>query len=291
MNIKNIKYLILTIIIVFIGILPVKADILDFSKLGSAKITLKESIEKTPIEGAEITLYQIAEAKEVNYNLTFELLENLNECNIDLSDLKDSNLIKNLEECIKDKELPIRTILTDENGIANFEELKLGLYLVKETNKVKGYSNIDSFIIMIPENIDNTWIYDIEATPKTDIIRVMDLTVKKVWNNVSYNTPNSVTIELYKGEDLIDTVILNEENKWIYTWTDIEKSDEYSVLETNVPENYIDTYRQEDNTFIVTNTKKLVQTGSLSWISQLLSLLGIVFIIIGIIYKKRNNYE
>jgi len=236
MNIKNIKYLILTIIIAFIGILPVKADILDFSKLGSAKITLKESIEKTPIEGAEITLYQIAEAKEVNYNLTFELLENLNECNIDLSDLKDSNLIKNLEECIKDKELPIRTILTDENGIANFEELKLGLYLVKETNKVKGYSNIDSFIIMIPENIDNTWIYDIEATPKTDIIRVMDLTVKKVWNNVSYNTPNSVTIELYKGEELIDTVILNEENKWTYTWIDIEKSDKYSVKEINVPE-------------------------------------------------------
>lgn len=291
MNIKNIKYLILTIVIVFIGIIPVKADILDFSKLGSVKITLKESNEQTPIEGAELTLYQIAEVKEVNYNLTYQLLENLNECNVDLSNLDDQNLISDLEDCLKDKELPIRTNLTNKDGISNFEELKLGLYLVKQTNKVKGYSNIDSFLIAIPTLDDNTWIYDLESTPKTDIIRVMDLSVKKVWNNVSYNNPDSVTIELYKDEELIDTVILNEENKWTYTWTDIEKSDKYNVKEINVPENYIDTYRQEDNLFIVTNTKKLVQTGSMNFLSPLLSVLGIIFIIIGIISKKRNIYE
>lgn len=47
---------------------------------------------------------------------------------------------------------------------------------------------------MIPSEIDNKWIYDIESEPKTDIIRTIDLSVKKVWNTTKTNNNDSISI-------------------------------------------------------------------------------------------------
>ena len=176
-------------------------------------------------------------------------------------------------------------------GIVEFNNLDLGLYLVKQTNKVEGYSNIDSFLVTIPKEIDNKWTYEINANPKTDIIRLMDITVEKKWDMVNDNTPEKVTIQLLKKAEIIDTIILNKENNWIYTWKQIEASDEYSVKEINIPAGYTDTYRQVENKFIVTNTKTLVQTGQNILLIEILTILGLSLIVLGIFLDKRKNYE
>ena len=119
----------------------------------------------------------------------------------------------------------------------------------------------------------------------------MDITVEKKWDMVNNNTPNNVTIQLLKKDEIIDTIILNKENNWTYTWKQIEASDEYSVKEINIPAGYTDTYRQIENKFIVTNTKTLVQTGQNIFLIELLSVTGLIFITIGLIYNKRKNYE
>ena len=219
--------------------------------------------------------------------------ENLDSCEADLTDLSNEDLVNQLESCIKNNELPTRTKKTDTEGKIMFDELRLGLYLIKQTNEVEGYSNIDPFLVMVPEAEDNTWNYDIKAKPKTDIIRVMDITVEKIWNNSSNleNHPDSITIELYKDKELIDTINLNKENKWQYTWKRITLSDEYSVKEINIPIGYTATYRQENNKFIVTNTKTLIQTGTNIIAIELLSALGIILILLGLIVEKRKKYE
>lgn len=294
---NKIKYFIIFIMLLILSNQTVLANtnnnIIDFSKTGTVEITLKESSDNTPITGAEITIYQIANATSKNNNLVFVYHENITDCESDLSNLENENLSKEIDKCIKNINLPSQTNKTNDEGIVIFDELRLGLYLVKQTNKVEGYSNITSFLVAIPQVQDNKWTYDINAIPKTDIIRIMDLSVKKVWNDSTNleTHPKSVTIELYKGTELIDTIILDEDNNWIYTWKDIEKSDEYSVKEINIPEGYTDNYRQEGNNFIVTNTKILVQTGTNLLAIELLAALGIIFIIIGIICEKRKKYE
>lgn len=293
MSTQKIKYLIILCLLFISNILPVKADTLDFTRPGTIELTLKESQEQTPIKDLEITIIEVATAKSENYNLVFNYHENIDSCEADLSDLSNENLTSEIEKCIKNIELPSQTKLTDSEGKILFDELRLGLYLVKQSNEVEGYSNIDSFLVMIPEVEDNIWKYDIKAKPKTDIIRVMDVIVEKVWNNSSNleNHPKSITIELYKGEELIDTINLSEENNWQHTWKKIPKSDEYKVLEVNIPTGYTATYRQENNKFIVTNTKTLVQTGTNIIAIELLAALGIILILLGFICEKRKKYE
>lgn len=297
MTTKKIKYFLTLITLLLLTSNQVLANtnnnIVDFSKTGTVSITLKENLEQNPIVGAEITIVEIAEATTENNNLAFIYHKNITDCKADLSNLKNENLVNEISKCITNIELPSQTKLTDQTGVVVFDELRLGLYLVKQTNKVEGYSNIDEFLVMIPKVENNSWIYNIEAKPKTDITRIMDLTVEKVWNDSSKleNHPQNVTIELYKGNKLIDTIDLNEDNNWTYTWKDIEKSDEYSIKEINIPAGYTANYRQEENKFIVTNTKTLVQTGTNILTIELLATLGLLFLLIGIICEKRKKYE
>ena len=290
---KRIKYFLIFIILLSVGNKKVLANdnIVDFNKLGTINITLNESKEDKPIKDANLTIYKIATVTEKDNNLYYQYQENITNCNADLTNLLNEELSKEINKCIENLELTSITKTTNNEGFIKFDNLQLGLYLVKQTNKVEGYSNIDPFLVAIPKEENNIWIYDIKATPKTVIIRLMDVIVEKKWDVISSSTrPNEVTIELLKDKEVIDTIILNDENNWTYTWHQIEESDLYSVKEKNVPDGYTDTYRQLGNKFIVTNTKTLVQTGQNILIIELLAISGLILVITGFIINKRKTY-
>ena len=294
---KNLSKIFLMVIVSIFFVFPKvnaseNTNIVDFTKKGSITITLEDLEDNLPINNAEISLYKIADATNESNHLKFTYTKELSNCKVSLNNLEDKSLTTSLYKCIKEDTPSLKEISNDQ-GIVNFTNLDLGLYLVKQTNKVEGYSKIDSFLVAIPKEENNIWIYDIEATPKTDIIRIMDLTVEKVWNssNKLEIHPKSITVELYKGTELIDTITLNEENNWTHTWKEIEKSDEYKVKEINIPDGYTDTYRQEENKFIITNTKTLVQTGFNNTITGLLTILVLTFIVAVIIFENGINHE
>lgn len=265
--------------------------IVDFSKNGSINITLKEN-DINAISSAEITIYHVATVTSKDNKLVYTYNEAIKDCQGNLNDLTDESLTDEINKCITNVSLPSQSKLTNNEGRIDFKNLELGLYLVRQTNNVEGYSNIEPFLVNIPKEIDNKWVYDIKAEPKTDIIRLMDITVLKKWDIVgSENTPLSVTIELLKGDEVVDTINLNNDNNWTHTWKQIPLSDEYSVKEINIPDQYTPTYRQEGNQFIVTNTKTLVQTGQNMFIIEMLSIIGLLLIVTGIIYDKRKKYE
>lgn len=259
----------------------------DFTRKGSIEITLKVGNVEA-VKGVELSVYHIANATEENNNLKFIYTEKYKDCTVILDDLTDPNLTKELEKYINDKVANYNDI-TDENGMATYNDLDLGLYLVKQTNKVKGYSNIDSFLVMLPNVEDNKWIYNIKATPKTDIYREIDLTVNKVWNSKGNSIPNEVTISLLKDNKVIDTVILNKNNNWTYTWKDLEKSDKYKVKEINIPKGYTATYQNDGYIYTVTNTDTLANTGQYFYSIIICATLGMLFILFGFINCNKEN--
>ena len=294
--IKAIKYLTLFIVSFFLNMNIVNASdndyVIDFNSKGSISVTLKETEGTNAIEGAEISLYHVASVSTENNKLIYTYNNEFKMCEADLSDLTNESLTDEINKCITNSSVTGQSKITNKDGNVKFENLELGLYLVKQTNNVIGYSNIDPFMVSIPENIENKWVYDIKAEPKTDIIRLMDVIVEKKWDSLNGDkTPKYVTIELLKGNEVIDTITLNKDNNWTYTWIQIPESDEYSVKEKNVPIGYTDTYRQEGNKFIVTNTKTLVKTGQNTLIIGILAGLGLVSIIFGIVWDKRQKYE
>lgn len=294
---KRIKIILLSILMLYsTNIYALEGNTIDFNSKGSIEITLNEKTDNEKIEGAEILLYKVADAKSENHNLMFEYIDELKSCNASLNDLETKSKSEEIEKCINENIKSLKQI-TDINGTVKYNDLDLGLYLVKQNNIVEGFSKIDSFLVMIPKITDNKWIYDIKSTPKTDIIRVIDINVKKVWNTSTSNTndsiklPRSIEVELLLNDKVIDTVKLSKYNNWSYTWEDLAKSEEYTIKEINVPKGYTPSYQKDNNTFIVTNTSTLVQTGQMLWIVMLLIITGITFIIISIIYDRKTNEQ
>ena len=122
--------------------------------------------------------------------------------------IKFKELSKYLNKCIENLELSSITKTTNKDGFVKFDNLQLGLYLVKQTNKVEGYSNIDPFLVAIPKEENNMWIYDIKATPKTDVIRLIDIIVEKKWDTINNTGDLNYflinTSELVPGNYFID---------------------------------------------------------------------------------------
>ena len=286
---KRMKYFIITMLFFFFSTTLVNAsNIIDFSKRGSIEITLYENENNRGIEDVEVTIYQVASVINKDYNLSFDFVNGFDKCGIELDNLSDNNLVNKTYNCLKEDTPNLRKT-TDLEGKIVFDDLELGIYLIVQTNKIKGYSTFEPFFVVIPEYKDNNWNYDVIAKPKTDIYREFDLKVVKVWNSISANLPKSVTIQLYKSDKLIDTVVLNDDNDWYYTWTNIEKSDEYSVKEINVPSGYTPSYKYIDNVFTITNTDLLPKTGQTYFPIIILLSLGVIFILLGFIQLKRDN--
>ncbi len=124
----------------------------------------------------------------------------------------------------------------------------------------------------------------------------IELTVVKEWSGDEDNLsdrPESVGITLYDGPDAVETVILSAANNWTYTWSDLSANGEWSVLEVEIPEGYTPSYEKDGSIVTVTNTATLIQTGQLNWPIPVLSVLGLILILIGVIFllKKKKKDE
>lgn len=281
-------------------ILNVNADaktnnLVDFNKKGLLEITLSEKEDNSKISGAEITIYKVADAKEKDHNLVFQYVDNF-KCSASLDNLESKELTNEINKCINDNTTSFKKV-TNKEGKVTFDNLDLGLYIVKQTNKVKGYSQISPYLISIPKVLNNEWTYNIVSKPKTEILKLIDLSVTKVWNtknsnkNDKNNLPSYIEVALLKDEIEIDRVLLNSANDWKYTWEDMAKSDGYSVKEVKVPKGYTVSYQEIENGFIITNTTSLVQTGQLTYLVLIIGGLGLVLTISGILYNKKVNNE
>ncbi len=143
------------------------------------------------------------------------------------------------------------------------------------------------------------------------------LTVKKVWEgDDGEDRPKEVTIELWSGNTLYETVVLSRENGWSYTWTDLPEHSDWRIREKNVPSGYEVSYSVSGTIITVTNTATtdipdepvpgnpgpgtpgeppLIQTGQLNWPIPVLAGLGVVLLLVGFVLvnakRKPNEKE
>ena len=266
------------------------SNTVDFSQKGVISVTLKT--EDTAVSGAELTAYRVADAESKDSNLTFTFTEPFADFGGTPEELQSAEDSERLAEYVKENGISGTKAVTDSSGCAVFEDLPLGLYLVAQTKSAEGFSDCSPFLVSLPIEEDGVWVYEADATPKTDVEQLVDITVKKVWNdgNDPSSRPDSVTVNLYRDSVLLDTVILNSENNWSYTWQALPKSDGYSVEEESVS-GYAASYSQSGSVFTVTNTPKLVQTGQLNWPIPVLAVCGVGLFAVGwgLVFLKRKK--
>lgn len=270
--------------------MTVFAQDVDLNRLGSISVTLTDPSNKKPITGAELSLYYVATVGlNDNNNLSYAFTEAFADCG---AALNDPTLVTALDAYVKGHSVAADRCSTDTNGTLTFANLPLGLYFVKQTNTVKSYTPCTSFLVTVPNDSAEGYVYDVNASPKTDVLKITNITVKKAWNtDVSTKKPGSVTVQLLKDGAVIETASLNGKNNWQTTYRDMPVSDGYSIRETNIPKGYTATYSQKGDTFTVTNTATLAQTGQLIWPIPMLAIAGVGLIAVGTVVLRKTRDE
>ena len=257
---------------------------------GSISVTLTDKKQNEAIVGAELSVYYVATVvMDTDGNLIYNYTDNFKQFDTLIDDIE---LATKLDVYVSQHSIPSTKITTNIDGTALCNNLPLGLYFIKQTGTVEGFAPCTPFLVTVPNEIDGEYLYDVNASPKTEVAKLVSITIKKVWNtDKSTEAADSVTVQLLKNGNVVKTAILNAQNNWQITYADMPESDTYSIKEVNIPKGFTATYKQEGYIFTVTNTSTLIQTGQLMWPIPVLASGGMILIAVGIVLlqKKRKT--
>ena len=152
------------------------------------------------------------------------------------------------------------TVLNENNAwshtftdLPQFENGKEIAYSVKEVDVPKDYTD------NVEIGTDGNFTLTNSHTPAT-----VEKSVTKVWddnNNQDGIRPTEIKVQLYaNGTPVGNETVLNEDNAWSYTFTELpqfenSKEIEYTVKEINIPNGYINHITIDENgNIVVTNT-------------------------------------
>jgi len=277
------------IAVLFIA-LPITAyaQDLDFSQRGSIRVTLLEKSGASPVVGAELSIYHVATvALNSTGNLSYTYNEPFEDCG---AALNDPELAIKLEQFLSAHSVTAIKAVTDSQGTARCAELPLGLYFVRQTNTVEGFAPCKPFLVTIPLLSDGVYHYDVEATPKTEVVKLTSITIKKVWNtDKTSKIPDSVTVQLFRNGNIVETATLDPQNQWQVTFPNMPESDDYSVQEVDILQDFTVTYTQKGYNFTVTNTAALIQTGQLTWPIPVFAFIGVVLLMLGTVILRKER--
>ena len=137
--------------------------------------------------------------------------------------------------------------------------------------------------------------------PKVRRDRPVDKEIKviKVWKDDGREAdrPGMIEVQLLGDGEVHETVRLDADNSWRYTWTGLDGTKEWLVVEKKAPEGYTVSVKREGTTVFITNTKEspeeppetLPQTGQLWWPVFLLGGAGLVLLLTGFVGTLRRR--
>lgn len=274
----NIPALLLAVVLLVMS-LPLKASargLIDLSVPGDLSLTYRcEEVEGSSnvvaISGAPISIYKVA---DISANGEYTLIapyDNISSFPVtDINKIRTQDTWKEVSASIAgyiymNNVSPSYTVKTDENGLAHFTGIELGLYFVGNVTRQMDdciYS-FSSFLISVPGVDENDeWInpvYDVIGLVKCSRVylpHVETYELLKIWNDAGYENyrPTSITVIIYCDGNMFSEVTLGADNNWRYSWT-YEEGHEWTFAEViNGRLKYTNTITKSGTTFRLTNT-------------------------------------
>ncbi len=247
---------------------------IDLDRTGYIQVTLRDSDTEAAVSGGELTLYQVAKVKQEKGDLSFAYTNGFEDCKIELGDLSESDLAKKLAGQITST-MTSTTVTVGENGVARFDDLKPGLYLIVQKTAAKDYSAINPFLVTLPMQENDTYVYEVDAMPKVGTVtyRTPDtpppipVVPDTPDTPVSPDTPDTPDVPTPPNPDSPDVFVLDAH-------TDTETP---AVPTADTPDVY------------VMDAHVLPQTGQLNWPIPVLAAAGVVLIGVGLKLRKGSR--
>lgn len=265
----------------------------------AGSIEIHYSSEGRAIVGASFSLYRVA---EIDAQGTFVPVGAFADCPVELK-AGTAEEWRALAETLSGYALNAVADaqgITDGQGVLRFDNLSRGLYLLVGAELNDGtHRYLAEPALVIVEDAPLT------MEPKSEVVEdeKINLRVIKVWKDKGYENkrPQEITVELYLGDQLVDTVQLNADNNWRYEWTNLPAGD-WRVVERTKAEGYTVVISHEGYEYVITNSYtvpdrpkddtpdgKLPQTGMLWWPVPLLAIAGMALFLAGWIRHRRGE--
>lgn len=143
------------------------AELPDENRYGS--MTILTEFEGEPLEGGALTIVRVGRVHIDDGNAGFVLVDAL-AGGPALDKLGDPALAFRLLELALEKNLP--TVRSEmKEGRTVFSDLEIGLYLVyqEDEDAAAGFDAIHPFLLSLPQWINETYLYDLTASPKVPL--------------------------------------------------------------------------------------------------------------------------
>jgi len=178
---------------------------LDMNRTGSVHITMNDAVSGLAVGGGSLTMYQVADVTWTNEGPSYIYTAEFEKCDIDLGDLSDTSLSENLGIYVAENAIRGTTIGIADDGMADFSELALGLYLFVQDEAADGYQAISSFLISVPMDVNGSWVYDVDATPKME--RLTASSAESEEKTGTSSTPSGDTVVVNTGSSVADSTL------------------------------------------------------------------------------------
>lgn len=235
---KKISFL-LTLFLLCAGFLmPISAseepDVIS-DHTGSITIKLTDTLSGHSKAGVKFGLTKVADLKDGEYFT----LDDYASAGVDFNAIDKANDMEIASRELRKIVEPDKTILTNDEGVAEVKNLEIGVYLVYVLD-VAGYENITPFLIAIPtfDKIDKVMIYDVSVMPKHSPLP--DVEVRKVDKKTKKNITNKdFEFTMYSDADCTKELetVKGDKKKGIATFKEVTFGT-YYVKETKAPKGY-----------------------------------------------------
>lgn len=299
---------------------------IDPNRAGSLEVHFALD-DGTELTGMQFDLYRVA---EVHADGSTRLCEDFAALDMDISLTPTDDwavLTSRAANLVRRNGLePEQSVSLNEKGVARFpepgKELLPGIYLVISQTMETGSGTIccRPTLAALPLD-DGGWNYRVLVKPKGGVISAEDhLEVLKIWDDqgLEDQRPQSVIVDLYCDDVLVDTQELSADNQWQYRWepvpvwrslgqagegpgssVTVEGEHSWYVVERNA-----DPYQRSytlngSRRIVITNTRhpetppapggNLPQTGALWWPVPVLALSGLFLLVLGKAMAKRKR--
>jgi|GEM_PF-2190680 len=228
-------------------------------------LTVALAYDKAPLSGIPVSVCLVADLVEESDEVYYTAVAAFAGAGVDLENVptKEENVAaaKVFLAYAKAHNVKMETVVTNSSGGASFDDLAHGMYLVVPDGSAAGFL-IDPFLVLVPsfEGPGKTKAFNVIASPKAEPSKTelepVEVTVYKLWPGTD-NPPSGVSVQLYKdGRPEGPPVILNNTNKWRYTWKNLSPASTWTVDEINVPEGFTKSIAGTvEQGFVITNAR------------------------------------
>lgn len=217
--------------------------------------------------GGKVTIYRVATSK-------LKFVNGFDAAGVSLDNLTDSSLPGKLQAAVTSDTVSV-SASAGSDGKVHFQNLQMGLYLVVQTQAVSGYEPFASFLVTIPIKDGQNWNYDVDASPKMELIPKHDITPPPDTETPDTEVPDTEVPDT----EVPDTEVPNTED------TEDRNQPLHRVTEKDTEEydwNSSKNGRSND-------APKIPQTGQLVWPIPVLAFIGLVLILVGKRWKDEKK--